>query len=192
MQLFSFLYNQSFHEFLLNIDYGLANDVLAGGCQYCGGNLHHADYPRKPHGLMSQFRDMYTERVSFCCAKCNKRNTSPSVRFFGRYWYVSPVLLLISALTRPINNKLINKIYHFFGIHVFKSTIKRWREWWRNIFKSSTFWRQNKGILPSNIVDITLPIPKILMRFYGNVTYDSLLDLLKFITPISYGFHRLI
>jgi len=37
-----------------------------------------------------------------------------------------------------------------------------------------------------------LPIPRMLMRFYGKVTRQSLLDLLKLITPISYGFHRII
>jgi hypothetical protein len=192
MQLFQFLHDKKFHEFLLHIDYNLANNVLDAGCQYCEGNLHVGDYPRKPHGLTSQFRDIYAERLSFCCAKCKKRNTPPSVRFFGRYWYVAPVLLLISALTRPINDKLIEKIYHFFGIHVFKSTIKRWRQWWGGIFASSTFWRQSKGVLPGTIVDITLPIPRMLMRFYGKVTRQSLLDLLKLITPISYGFHRII
>ena len=192
MQLFQFLHNKIFHELLLKIDHSLAQDVLEAGCQYCEGNLHVGDYPRKPHGLTSQFRDIYAERLSFCCANCKKRNTPPSVRFFGRYWYVAPVLLLISALTRPINDKLIDKIYHFFSINVFKSTIKRWRQWWHSVFALSTFWRQSKGIMPSTIADITLPIPRILMRLYGDVTEDSLLETLKFITPISYGFHRLI
>ena len=192
MQLFQFLHNKIFHELLLKIDHSLAQDVLEAGCQYCEGKLHVGDYPRQPHGLTSQFRDIYAERLSFCCSKCKKRNTPPSVRFFGRYWYVAPVFLLISALTRPLNDKLIGKIYHFFNIRVFKSTIKRWRQWWNSVFASSTFWRQSKGIMPSTIADITLPTPRILMRLYGDVTEDSLLETLKFITPISYGFHRLI
>ena len=192
MQLFQFLHNKIFHELLLKIDHSLAQDVLEIGCQYCGGSLHTGDYPRKPHGLTSQFIDIYAERLSFCCAKCKKRNTPPSVRFFGRYWYVAPVLLLISALTRPLNDKLIDKIYHYFGINVFKSTIKRWRQWWNSVFASSTFWRQSKGIMPSTIANITLPIPRILMRLYGDVTEDSLLETLKLISPISYGSHQLI
>ena len=192
MQLFQFLHNKIFHELLLKIDHSLAQDVLEVGCQYCGGSLHTGDYPRKPHGLTSQFRDIYAKRLSFCCAKCKKRSTPSSVRFFGRYWYVAPVLLLISALTRPLSDKLIDKIYHFFGINVFKSTIKRWRQWWNSAFASSTFWRQSKGIMPSTIADTTLPIPRLLMRIYGDVTENSLLKTLKLITPISYGFHRLI
>ena len=79
MQLFQFLHNKTFHELLLKIDRSLAQDVLEACCQYCEGNLHVGDYPRQPHGLTSQFRDIYAERLSFCCAKCKKRNTPPSV-----------------------------------------------------------------------------------------------------------------
>ena len=58
MQLLQFLHDKNFHKFLLQVDYNLANDVLDAGCQYCEGNLHVGDYPRKPHGLTSQFRDI--------------------------------------------------------------------------------------------------------------------------------------
>jgi len=192
MQYLPFLHDKKFHEILVKIDESLAENVLEDGCQVCGGKLHCGDYPRKPHGLPLKFWDIYSERISFCCSRCNKRHTPPSVRFFGRYWYVAPVLILMSALVQKITDKRINQLYKYFGIHVFKSTLKRWQEWWRSTFYSTSFWTQTRGILPANIMDSYLPIAKILMKSYRVSTEESLIKLLHFITPLSYGFHRVI
>jgi hypothetical protein len=98
----------------------------------------------------------------------------------------------MSALVQKITDKRINQIYKYFGIHVFKSTLKRWQEWWRSTFYSTSFWSQTRGILPANIMDVCLPIAKTLIKYYKLSTEDSLVEFLKLITPLSYGFHRVI
>jgi hypothetical protein len=47
------LEDPKFHSLLLRIDQELAEQTRADGCR-CGGNLHRADYPRKPRGCPRQ------------------------------------------------------------------------------------------------------------------------------------------
>ena len=69
--------------FLKQVDAAEAEVCRSAGCPHCGGELHSATYPRKPHGLAPSLR-ADARRFSFCCSRCRRRVTPPSSRFFGR------------------------------------------------------------------------------------------------------------
>jgi hypothetical protein len=82
------LNDTQFFSMLLLIDRDLGRQRQALGCD-CGGNLHKADYPRKPRGCPREARADCASRFSFCCSRCRKRVTAESVRFLGRRVYLS-------------------------------------------------------------------------------------------------------
>ena len=93
----SILSNARVWSFLKRVDAAEAEAYREAGCPRCGGELHSARYPRKPHGLAADLGGD-VRRFSFCCAVCRRRVTPPSVRFFGRRFRVAPLFLLMSAL----------------------------------------------------------------------------------------------
>lgn len=182
-----FLFNSSFHSFLIAIDRELSEDIRQRGCP-CGGVLHRSNYPRSPFGLLPEYRDSYEERFSFCCNDCRRRTTPPSVRYFGRRWYPAPLLLLISALMLSINEYRLTQIKRHFGITVSESTWKRWRRWWREVFVDTAFWKQSRGLVPEPKKPVSMA-RRILSSFQGTIDNRMLL-LLKFISPITAGHLR--
>ena len=94
----SLLTDATFFDTLIAIDQDLAASAQAGGCRRCPGRLHRGDYPRKPRGGPANLPGAYEKRTSFCCARCRKRLTPPSVRFLGRKVYLSVIVLLACVL----------------------------------------------------------------------------------------------
>jgi hypothetical protein len=183
-----FLFNSSFHLILIDIDHKLSEQVRVLGCPYCGGSLHRSDYPRSPFGISLEQRNHYVKRYSFCCYQCRKRTTPPSVRFFGRYRFPAPVLILISALRQSTVNKFCTRLQCLLGIRVSKRTWKRWRHWWQNSFSSTNFWKSNTGIIP---VDKQQgPNPLILFSLYSGIFQSRLLSVLQFLAPLTAGVYR--
>jgi len=87
-----------FWQILLQIDEELASTVQSRGCPHCGGQLHCADYPRKPRGIAGALLgEAYQRRRSFCCARegCRRRTTPQSVRFLGRRVYLGALVVLV-------------------------------------------------------------------------------------------------
>ena len=93
----STLSNVRVWDFLTRVDPAEAAACRAAGCPRCGGALHSASYPRKPHGLAAGLRDDI-RRFSLCRSVCRRRAQPPSVRFFGRRFYVGALFLLVSTL----------------------------------------------------------------------------------------------
>lgn len=183
----NFLFKASFHEYLIKIDRELANIYAEKGCKYCCGKLHQADYPRSPVGMPLEFRDLYSQRISFCCVNCRKRATPPSVRFFGRRWYPAPIHTFISIMIRGINKRRIALIKKYFGITVYESTWRRWRKWWCDKFVVTKFWQAAKGQFPPSNKIIHGPFPRVIFNFYrGNIEQKMLL-FLRFLSPITIG-----
>jgi catalase-peroxidase len=52
---------------LFRFDDDLATDPREGGCVWCGGRLHRANYPRKPRGSPAVLGPDYDRRFDFCC-----------------------------------------------------------------------------------------------------------------------------
>ena len=112
------------------------------GCRHCDGELHSATYPRKPYGLAPALREEGTRRFSYCCAACRRRATPPSVRFFGRRFYVGGLFLLVSALVLRGGVRL-ETVGRKWRIPVV--TLRRWRRWWREAFPATGPWRREAG-----------------------------------------------
>lgn len=184
-----FLHKANFHLFLNNIDQEIAKITLKMNCSYCSGTLHQANYPRSPMGISPEFRDHYSERLSFCCDTCRKRITPPSVRFFGRRWYPAPVFMLICLLSLGINERRLAQMKRHFGLTVSESTWKRWRRWWRECFVETDFWRKEKGIAVS-MLEETISFPCALLALFSGTFMDKLCLLLRFLSPLSIGILR--
>ena len=130
-------------DFLERVDAAEAQTCRAAGCPHCGGVLHSATYPRKPYGLAADLRGG-VRRLSLCCAVCRRRVTPPSVRFFGRRFYVGALFVLVSALALAGGVRL-QTISRRWGVPV--STLKRWQRWWRESFAQTPQWRVKRGEL---------------------------------------------
>ena len=61
------LQDPAFFHFLTRIDEELAAATRLGGCRFCAGPLHVANYPRKPRGCPAAVRAEYSRRLSFTC-----------------------------------------------------------------------------------------------------------------------------
>ena len=132
------------YEALGRIDVDLAASARAAGCS-CGGVLHCADYPRKPRGGPGDLGADYEYRLSLCCATdgCRKRVTPPSVRFLGRKVYLAAVVVLASAMRQGPTPPRVAKLQELFGVG--ERTLRRWRQWWQQIFSEGAFWRTAHG-----------------------------------------------
>lgn len=129
--------------FLTRIDAMEAERVRSEGCPRCGSCLDSAPYPRKPHGLAVSLRDGVL-RFSFCCRDCRRRQTPPSVRFFGRRFRVAPVFLAACVAVLEGSTPL-KSASRMSGVPV--TTLRRWRRWWREMFPKTRAWRVKRGEL---------------------------------------------
>lgn len=181
-----FYLNSSFHLLLIQIDQELAKETQLKGCLKCQGVLDVANYSRSPFGLPIDLRQYYEERLSFCCRACRKRVTPPSVRFFGRIWYVFIVHLLFNMLSLGITEKRLEQIKRHLGIAVSESTWKRWRRWWRGHFVETAFWQQMKGRVKLSL-ESAKTIPRMLFKQFKPPLEKRFLGLLKFLSPLTGG-----
>lgn len=125
---------------------------------FCGGPLHSAHYRRKPRGGPPEICEAFETRFSLCCGRsgCRRRLLPPSVRFWGRRVYWAPVLVLMTALRqgRPPEVTL-ERLKGFCG--VWRSTIKRWRHYFEELFADSRVYRRLSGRLMPPIAAERLP-----------------------------------
>lgn len=181
--------NSTIHSLLVKTDNDFIEEAVKAGCLYCGGKLHQADYPRSPHGLSEEDAEHYQFRRSLCCGKCRKRHTPPSVRFFGRRWYVAPVFILINALTGGWSyRRRVQIIKRHFGVTMSKRTWRRWIRWWHKFFEATDFWKQAKGKI--HIDYIIGPFPRRLLGMYQVLWIDRFVLLLQFLAPLTAGAFR--
>lgn len=169
------------HHFLREVDSDFAEKVRQGGCLHCAGKLHRADYKRKPRSGSKQGEDLY--RDSFCCDQdgCRKRHTPPSVRFLGRRVYWGIVVVLVSAVRHGLNPERMRILREALGID--RRTVERWREWWLETFVRTSFWKLARARFMPPICEKSLPLS--LCRAFEIQRRDRLLDLLKFLCPIT-------
>lgn len=168
-------------DFLRSVDGELASAAQAAGCPRCGGVLHSARYPRSARGARTDAMDGY--RASFCCAQdaCRRRVTPPSVRFAGRKRFLSAVVLLVSAArhgARPAHVRALERAYG-----VGRSTLARWRRWWRESVPRTAFWQIAKMRFISP-VDPTCMAAELVERFSATTTLENLVAALRFLAPV--------
>jgi hypothetical protein len=172
-----------FHALLLAFDRDLAASARAAGCARCGGVLHAAPFRRKPRGLPAGLGEEHAQRASFCCAgrECRKRKTPPSFRFFGRRAYVGAVAVMVAAM--QADAAAARQLSDLYGVS--RRTITRWREWWREAFAASAFWRVAAAAFMPPVDAARLPA-SLIERFRGNAA-DRLIALLRLLLPLTGG-----
>lgn len=165
-------------QLLEKIDTDVVGEVRSKGCLLCGGKLHRSDYERKPRG-----GPQWDVRFSLCCAKegCRKRNTPPSVRFMGRRVYAGLVVVLVSAMIHGLTPERVKSLRQALGID--RRTLDRWRQWWLVTFLESSFWREARARFMPPLCIKTMPL--LLCQSFDIQRRDRLLDLLKFLAPMT-------
>lgn len=178
------LRDSKLHVFLEQVDEDFAAEVQSMGCQHCGGVLHRGDYSRKPRGGPS-----WDRRYSFCCSRdgCRKRATPPSVRFLGRKVYVGIVVVLVSAMLHGPSDRRLKRLQQELSID--RRTLKRWREWWTEIFVQSALFKAKRGRFIGRMGEGRMPLE--LVEAFGAHVIDGMVKLMKFLSPITTGSCRL-
>ncbi|EKE09991.1 MAG: hypothetical protein ACD_16C00093G0001 [uncultured bacterium] len=181
-----FLKDTSFHLQLDAIDQNLAHQTQARGCPLCGHKLHCANYPRSPMGLPPPLWSFYEKRLSFCCAKCRKRTTPPSVKFFGLRWYPAFLFILVSAFMRGMRAFFIVQMKRHFGISVGKKTWKRWNRWWNTFFVFTPFWKKAKGLVPQALGrEDNKILPRALLKIFKGTFKEKMILTLLYLSPFT-------
>lgn len=174
----------SFWDFLFDVDQDLAATTKQEGCS-CGGQLHRANYPRKPRGGGKNLPMSCGYRLSFCCDRdgCRKRTTPPSVRFLGRKIYLGAVVVLVAAMRQGSSPRRVRQLSEWFDVD--ERTIVRWRVFWREHFPQTPFWKANRGRLVP-WVDIT-HLPRALLDafIHRDDSREDWKRLLNFLSPIT-------
>jgi hypothetical protein len=169
-----------FFTLLLQIDQELAAQTQAAGCA-CSGPLHRADYPRKPRGCPPEVRGSVERRFSFCCDRCRKRATAPSVRFLGRRVYLSLAVVLSSSRHAGSNSAAARLVAE---LGIAWHTLRRWRTWWQEAFTRTPLWlAQGAAFMPPLELE-RLP-EALLERFVGADAATRMSAALRFLAPLS-------
>lgn len=175
------LQDPKFLSLLVRIDQEFAAQCRDGGCR-CGGNLHRADYPRKPRGCPRSMRDDFSSRLSYCCAECRERSTPLSVRFLGRRVYLALAVVLVSGertASTPTGMRLGAEL------GVARQTLQRWQAWWREQFPLTPLWQATCARFMPPVAAQRLP-GELIERFFG-AAHEVLLRLLVWLAPVTAG-----
>lgn len=180
----AFFSDTRFYQRLFQLDQRIANDTQAGGCPYCGGVLHVADYPRKPRGIRSALDETHQRRLSFCCARegCRRRTTPASVRFLGRKVYLGVIVILVTALEQGLCAKRRQQLIEH--LDLWPQTLARWRRWWREVFSVSRAWRAQRGGFIPAIASNQLP-GALLGQLRGKDLRARVGQLLRLLAPLT-------
>lgn len=178
-----YLADQNLFQFLEKCDSDLAENCRQKGCLHCAGKLHRADYRRKPRGGPETTEEIY--RDSFCCAEdgCRKRHTPPSLRFLGRRIFWGVTMVLVSAMRHGLKPKRVQALRESLAID--RRTLERWRAWWLETFVQSTFWKAARARFMPLVNESNLPLS--LCEAFQIDRRDKLLELLKFLSPLTTG-----
>ena len=174
------LQDPKFFQLLKRIDHELAAQARVGGCLFCDGVLHCANYPRKPRACLPEAQDDYDTRFSFCCNRCRKRCTSMSVRFLGRRVYLGLAVVLVSA-RHAGQTPAAARLEAGSGIPI--RTLERWRQWWQTDFALTPLWQAQCARFMPPVATGRLP-GELLERFTGEAQ-AALMRLLIFLTPLT-------
>lgn len=178
-----------FYETLIKIDWDLARAVRDARCR-CGGPLHAGHYARKPRGGPAALPAGYETRFSFSCGRdgCRARALPPSVRYFGRRWYLAPVVVLVSALEQGVTPRRLAALRQWLsnrGERLSRRTVERWRRWWLEVFATTPTWRAGRGHFVPPVAEARLP-QSLLERFAGGEA-ERLTAALRFLSPVTTG-----
>ena len=177
------LSSTSLAERCQRLDEDLAETGRKHGCR-CGGTLHVSNFPRKCVAIVVAMAAIVGIRFSFCCARCRKRTTPPSVRYLGRRQYWGVLVVLLSAAHSGAADRHLILVAHQLGISVSEATLSRWVSWWRNDFVRGDLWRIQRGRFVPAVALEGLP-GCLLERFCATDSEAGMLSLLEFLSPLT-------
>ena len=125
-------------------------------------------------------------RFSLCCGRegCRRRVLPPSVRFWGRKVYWAPVVLLSTALRQGQHPVVtLQRLAALCG--VWRSTVKRWQRYFRDLFPESTGYLRLRARLLPPIDAAQLP-GALLARFYQSGS-DPQIALISCLQALALG-----
>ena len=91
------------------------------------------------------------------------------------------VVVLVSAMVHGLKPNRVEALREKLGID--RRTLERWRQWWVVIFVDSSFWKEARARFMPPLDHNTLPLP--LCEAFEIERRDRLLDLLKFLSPLT-------
>lgn len=152
------------------LDADVVAESHAAGCLHCAGSVDHADYWRKPRGVMGMTTAAPARRPSLCCREdgCRRRETPPQLRFLGRRVYLSVVVVLVAAMCQGPSPSRLSAIERTLGVS--RRTVRRWLAWWRAVFPASDVWRVRRAWLAPPMADAELPRALLLRLGDGDAT----------------------
>ena len=179
------LQKASLFSLLHRIDMDIAGQLRQGGCLYCGGPLHQANYQRKPRGGPNYIPEDCLLQFSLCCGRqgCRRRSLPPSTRFMGRRVYWGCVILVTMTLrqNRP-DGVSARELMRLFGFT--RNTLIRWAAYFRDIFPSGAQWQRLRGTVSASVRNGELP--GALVRFFlltSESAEKGLIACLRFLAP---------
>jgi transposase-like protein len=91
------------------------------------------------------------------------------------------IVVLATAMEQGPAPWRMRRLKEEFGMSA--QTLARWREWWREVFVGSAFWKAAKAAFSPPADEASAP-RSLLERFNGD-ELDQLAGLLRFLTPLS-------
>lgn len=171
-------------QLLFRLDQDLADQHQAARCPHCDGPLHHGNYQRQPRGLLEKIPSNYFIRQSFCCGNpaCRRRSLPPSILFMGRrvYWH-GAILAVMALRQRKPQSASKASLARLFDVS--RQTIRRWAEYFQEIFPKSDQWQRLRGMVLARVVDHDLPGALLdLFNRHHLVPEEAFLGCLRFLT----------
>jgi len=103
------------------------------------------------------------------------------VRYLGRRVYLGCVIVLVMAMEQGLGLRRVARLNAHLGVGL--RTLRRWRQWWRESFVATRFWRHARGRFMPPVDEGELP-RALLERFSGEPA-SKLLSLLVFLAPLT-------
>ena len=117
---------------LCTIDALVAEGIRAEGCPHCRGPLYAAFYTRKTRGLSDDDGLVGpTKRWSWCCGRCRKRLTTPSVLFLGQKVYAAPIIAALQCT--PAHTPSERHLREESGCS--RQSVRRWRAFFHDLWE---------------------------------------------------------
>ncbi len=101
--------------------------------------------------------------------------------FLGRKVYVGFVVILMTAMNQGLTPARVEKLCAVLPIN--RRTLGRWRQWWLETFAQGGFWKGARARFVPPLSDALLPLS--LCEAFGLERCDRLLELLRFLSPIT-------
>jgi hypothetical protein len=92
------------------------------------------------------------------------------------------VVILVSAMRGGITARRAEALRS--SLDIGERTLRRWRQWWREAFIETPFWKAARGRFLPPVHGSNLPT-SLLERFAGRRLWDRLLRLLEFLLPLT-------